>query len=89
MDEARKLYLARRRVEAITGFYIHLGVYLIVNAGLFLVNLFTGPDWWVQWPVVGWGIGLIAHGAVVYGVTHPRVIDWEERKVEELAGRGG
>ena len=81
------LYRARRRVEALTGFYIHASIYVIVNVGLFLINLFTGPDWWVQWPIAGWGIGLIAHGIVVFGVNHPRVIAWEEENARELASR--
>lgn len=87
-DEAQKLIRARRKVEAITGFYIHAAVYVIVNVGLVLIDLATGPDWWVQWVVAGWGIGVIAHAAVVYGVSHPRVAAWEERKVRELAGAG-
>lgn len=89
MEDGYKIRKARQRVEAITGFYIHAVVYLIVNAGLFLINLFTGPEWWVQWVIAGWGVGLIAHGAVVWGVNHPRVTQWEERKVQEVAGRMG
>ena len=87
MDDARKLRLARRRVESITGVYVHAAIYVIVNAGLVLINLLSGPDWWVQWPILGWGIGLVAHAAVVYGINHPRVIAWEDEKVRELAGR--
>jgi hypothetical protein len=60
---------------------------VIVNIGLLVVNLFTGPEWWVQWVIAGWGTGLIAHGAVVYGVNHPRVTEWEDRKVREVARR--
>lgn len=86
-SEAQKLARARRRVEALSGFYIHAAVYVIVNAGLLLINVFTGPDWWVQWVVAGWGVGLIAHGAVVYGINHPRVAAWEERKVREIASQ--
>lgn len=87
MDETQSNYRARRRVEAITGFYIHAAVYLIVNLGLVLINMFTGPDWWAQWVIAGWGIGVIAHGAVVWGANHPRVTAWEERKVREIAAR--
>lgn len=89
MEETLSHYRARRRVEAITGFYIHAGVYVIVNVGLVLINLFTGPEWWAQWVIAGWGIGVIAHGAVVWGVNHPRVAAWEERKVRELTERMG
>jgi hypothetical protein len=87
MEHDQKLYRARRRVEALTGFYVHAAIYVIVNAGLFFINLFTGPDWWVQWPIAGWGVGVIAHGAVVFGINHPRVMAWEDEKARELANR--
>ena len=32
---------ARRHVRQLRGFYIHLSVYLIVNVGLFVLNLLT------------------------------------------------
>lgn len=32
--------------------------YVVVNAGLFLVDIMSGPGWWVQWVLAGWGIGL-------------------------------
>lgn len=84
VDQIDTLHRARRRVEALVGLYIHAAVYVIVNFGLFLINLATLPEWWVQWPLAGWGIGLIAHGAVVFAVLHPRVIAWEEQKVREM-----
>ena len=32
---------AKKRVEALRGFYIHLIVYVVINMGLFLLNLLT------------------------------------------------
>ncbi len=52
-----KARLKRRKV----GFYWHLWSYLIVNAGLLLINNFTPGPWWFQWSVLGWGIGLAFH----------------------------
>ena len=49
----------RRRVQEIRGFYAHVIVYTVVNGGLALINTLTGPPWWVLWPVVGWGFGLV------------------------------
>ena len=34
---------AKKRVEEIKGFYSHLIVYVVINIGLFLINLFTSP----------------------------------------------
>ena len=64
--ELRKI--AERRADAKLGFRAHLSVFALVNAGLAALNLITSPHVpWFQWPLFGWGIGLIAHGVSVYG----------------------
>ena len=50
-----------------TGFYIHLTVFIVVNAVLFIIDAMSGTGWWVPWPILGWGIGVIAHGLAVFG----------------------
>jgi uncharacterized membrane protein len=48
------------------GFKIHFGVYVAVNLLLIAVNLLTTPHiLWFYWPLLGWGIGIIAHDAAV------------------------
>ena len=44
-DHARR-ERARRRVAAIKGFYIHLFVFVLVVAGLVVINWLTGGPWW-------------------------------------------
>ena len=62
MNEHEKAAKAAQRVEAITGFYIHLVVFVLVMALLLAVNWLGTPDiWWVQWPFLGWGIGVLVH----------------------------
>jgi 2TM domain len=75
---------AIRRVAAIKGFYIHLGIYLIVNAGLIVIDALTGSDWWVQWVIFGWGIGIVAHALAVFGRASRLVSDWEDSKIKQL-----
>jgi len=54
---------AKKRVEARMGFYTHLIVYLLVNTFLTILNLTFSKDYfWVIWPMIGWGSGLIIHG---------------------------
>jgi len=81
---------ARKRAEEIQGFYIHLIVYVLVNAGLFAINALTRGDeggWWFYWPLAGWGIGLLIHTATTFlGVFSE---DWKERKAREILERGG
>jgi hypothetical protein len=94
MDENQKLIEVKRRVGAIKGFYIHLSVFVMVMAMLTVINLASGASWWVQWPLLGWGIGLLAHALGVYGPAGwlgglggwlgP---DWEQRKVKQLMAK--
>jgi fatty acid desaturase len=79
-----RLARARSRVAALKGFYVHLLVFAIVLAALFLINLATGGPWWVLWVLLGWGIGVIAHAATVFGQTSRAIAEWEERKLKQF-----
>ena len=57
-----------------TGFKIHFAAYVLVNLLLIAVNLLTTPNQlWFYWPLLGWGIGIIAHGAAIYYTKNRRV----------------
>jgi len=71
--------LARRRAGAKMGWFIHAFVYLCVNAGLALLALSHGRDWYA-YPLLGWGLGLALHGAAVW-LMGPGA-HWRERLVE-------
>jgi hypothetical protein len=51
-----------------TAFLIHLAAYVAVNGGLLVLNALqtlepgAAREWWAVWPLIGWGIGLAAHG---------------------------
>ena len=57
--------LARRRAGAKLGWYLHATIYLLVNLLLGMLSAAAGKHWAV-FPLVGWGIGLLAHGAAVF-----------------------
>ncbi len=58
---------ARLRAGAKLGFYIHLMVYVLVNLLLLAINLQLTPGRvWFLWPLCGWGVGIICHGATVF-----------------------
>src|SRR5262249_58390570 len=61
--------VARRKV----GLYIHATVYVAVNVLLIAINLSTatGPLWF-QWPLLGWGIGLLVHAAAAFSLAGRR-----------------
>ena len=67
MDDQEALRLAKRKVDAKIGFFIHAAIYVTVNAILAAINLTTTPGYlWFAWAVFGWGIGLFFHGLSVY-----------------------
>ena len=75
---------ARRRVQEARGFYIHVLVYVVVNAGLFAIDIATGggADWF-YWPLLGWGIGLAAHALVYFSGGRFLGAEWEERGIRQ------
>jgi hypothetical protein len=84
-EEELKYQRAQKRVEAIKGFYIHLGVYLLVNLLLFLINILTSQDdLWFYWVLLGWGIAVVAHAFSVFGFGRLLGSDWEEKKIREI-----
>jgi len=89
--EDERYKAAKKRVEDVKGFWVHLLVYLCVNAGLFLINLVSSPGtWWVQWVLLGWGIGLAIHALSVF-VFEGRIFGpaWEQRQIDRIMQRDG
>ena len=85
MDEQALYERAKKRVEEIKGFYAHLMTYVLVNLALIVLNMVTSPrDLWFFWPLFGWGIGVVAHAASVFGPGRLWGAAWEERKIKEL-----
>jgi hypothetical protein len=75
---------AKKHVEALKGYYIHLGMYSSVIIALFLVDYFQGGGWWFYWVAFGWGVGVVGHTlAMIFeeGIWGKK---WEERKINEL-----
>jgi len=80
-----KYQRAKERVKALRGFYIHLGVYVLVNLFLFLLNITTAPArLWFYWPLLGWSIAIVVHASSVFGFFRLLGADWEERKIAQL-----
>ncbi|QOF76773.1 2TM domain-containing protein [Variovorax sp. 38R] len=74
---------ARRRAGAKMGWYIHAFVYVVVNLGLVGLAASRGHTWAV-YPLMGWGLGLLIHGAVVWflapgGGFYDRLVARERR----------
>jgi len=87
MDEQEEYRQARRRVQSLKGFYIHAFVFASVMVLLLAINIATGGFLWVIFPFLGWGIGLAAHAAAVFGLAGALGAGWEERKIKELMAK--
>ena len=90
MAEDRELELRRRaeqRADAKIGFRKHFIAYAIVNAALVAINFLTGaPPYWFVWPLLGWGIGVVAHFAAVYiddGAARERAVMAEMERLRD------
>ena len=88
LEQSPEYRAARSQVRTLRGFYAHLSVYLAVNAGLLVINLFSSPGrLWVVWPLAGWGIGVVIHGASVFLGGRLLGAEWEARKIREIMDR--
>ncbi|WP_246516260.1 2TM domain-containing protein [Aequorivita echinoideorum] len=90
-----KAYLeARKKLEALKGFYNHLAVYIVVNLAIILVsaNVFNSKavdlfHWTNYITAFFWGFGLVSHGLYVLFFLNSKnnfLKRWEDRKIREF-----
>ncbi|QTD37816.1 2TM domain-containing protein [Polaribacter batillariae] len=95
--EEHKYLLAKKRVEKIKGFYVHLAVYIIVNIFISAIIIYglasdsngeygfkgaiTHFGTYSTW--LFWGIGLFFHWLGVFGTNLFFGKDWEKKKIEK------
>ncbi len=88
-DTNEKYQLARRIAVRKVSFLRHAVIYLIVIAGLAVINNLTwgGYQWWL-WVAFGWGVGVISHflSAFLYqsGSLVDRIAKREMEKMDEV-----
>jgi hypothetical protein len=81
--------IARKRAS----FKSHLVIYLLVNAGLWLIWYFTGARTygntipWPAWSSFGWGIGLVSHYVSAYTSSGANAVEKEYDKLTQKQSR--
>ncbi|HLW32184.1 MAG TPA: 2TM domain-containing protein [Aequorivita sp.] len=81
----KRYKLAKKRVEQIKVFYLHLGIYLICVPGFLYLNYISNAGFpWALFPIVGWGIGVASHASETFNYNPFFGKKWEERKIREL-----
>jgi hypothetical protein len=85
---------ARERLEKKRDLKTHVFIYLVVNAALVGIWAVATPDafFWPVFPILGWGIGVVANVWDVYGrkpITEADVAREEQRLRERTTSTGG
>lgn len=81
----KKVIKARKRIQAIKGFYQHLLAYCLFTPFTIFINYKTYWDYkWFWFSVISWGIAVAIHAFVVFVYKGNFGRNWEERKIEEL-----
>lgn len=79
---------AKKRVQKIKGFYIHLAVYIVVNLMLAIMSGWHGGLEGFLEPLKTtgffWGIGLFFHWYGVFGKNIFFSKEWEQKKIKEF-----
>jgi len=83
MEQEEKYRQAKKRIAEIKGFYAHLLAYVAVNILLFVIDLLTAGDLWFYWALLGWGIAIVIHAMVVFGLGNFFGPEWEKKKIQE------
>lgn len=65
MNEEMLEQLARRRAGSKLGWALHATAYVLVNLLLAALSVQQGRHWAI-YPALGWGLGLLLHGAAVW-----------------------
>lgn len=94
MNQMDKLIRAKKQVDELKGFYIHLMVYVVVNILITTTTVIArmngGESFAIAFfsfasfsTVIFWGIGLGFHAAKVYNFSPLFSKDWEKRQIQK------
>jgi hypothetical protein len=88
VGDTEKRERAQKMVESKLGFIRHAIVYVMVIAGLAVINNVTGGgyQWWL-WPAFGWGMGVVSHFVSAFvlrsGALRSKLVEREMEKINE------
>ncbi len=70
MTDSQDCGMATDKARKLKSFYIHLLVFVLVNAGLLAMNSIRQPDkMWSYWVFLGWGAGILLHATKVFSCS--------------------
>ncbi len=66
-------------------FFLHFFIFIGVNLLLFLIDLLGGGGWWIDVPLIVWGIVLLGHALAVFGIGRLTGPAWQEQRLRQQA----
>ncbi|SDA47991.1 2TM domain-containing protein [Methanobrevibacter millerae] len=80
---------AEKRVDNKIRFYINFSAYIVVNAMLFVLNWYFTPEfWWVAFPALFWGIGVLKDFLIAFVfISKFDSESYREQKIQEEMGK--
>lgn len=94
-NRERSYLRAKKRLDGIKSFYIHIIVYIVFNVFLLLlihgeVSIkINGMHYSNLYTAIGWGVILLVHGIIVFTPIMSLMEKWEEKKLEEFMEEAG
>lgn len=79
---------AKKQVEKLKAFYLHLGIFLIFIPILIYFNFLSQTGFpWAIFPILGWGFGIMGHASETFEYSPIFGKKWEERKIRNLMNK--
>lgn len=76
--------MAKKRVDTIKVFYVHLGIYILGIPVFIYLNYVSQTSFpWALFPLGGWGLGVASHATEAFDFNPFFGKKWEERKIKE------
>jgi hypothetical protein len=91
LNALEKRKRAKKRVEEIKGFYIHLVVYIVINLFILITIMIQSHaqgEPLLRWPSLitplFWGLGLLIHALVTFRLNPFFGKNWEDRMIQKF-----
>lgn len=79
---------AKKQVEKLKAFYLHLGIYLVFIPVLIYLNFLSKVGFpWAIFPILGWGFGILGHASETFDYNPIFGKNWEERKIQNIMNK--
>ncbi len=65
---------------------LHVGLYVFCNMMMFVINKLNDPAHsWFIWPLIAWGLFLLAHAGLTYVTSSSVMVRWREEQLRRLS----